>query len=247
MKCLSALLLSWVLCVAVPAQADDSLAHARRAQGLLGADVWSQLIRVENTGRSRSYPRTVNALIFELAGILWFYTDANGTQSFSTHRGRLAEDKNNLSPLLLEIDSGFTAWTAVVADERATAAALSQKGPLLNGCLIESVANLRSRVMAGAAAGRAQLLSYYVELPDGMQGHTVLTCETDDAILVIDPASPERLRKFSSRLSGDARALATRLVGRKVAKAVWVKVNDFAPPRIARYASLAVDSGSAMN
>ena len=80
----------WFLSVTVLLAGERAdLTNARSAQAILGADVWSQVIRIENTGSTKKYPRTVHALVFEVAGILWFYQDGEGTQSFSLHRGRL--------------------------------------------------------------------------------------------------------------------------------------------------------------
>src|SRR5688572_2544577 len=84
----------------VALRATDTLAQARHAQALLGPRVWSQVIRVENKTAGATYPRDLHALVFELEGVLWFYTAIDGTQSLSVYRGRLAQDKADLGPLL---------------------------------------------------------------------------------------------------------------------------------------------------
>jgi len=88
-------------------RAGDSLAHARQARALLGPAFWSCVLRIENETRGGAYAPMLHALVFEFAGRLWFYTDANGTQSFSLHRGRLAEEKADFGPLLRDIEPGF--------------------------------------------------------------------------------------------------------------------------------------------
>ena len=57
----------------------DPLDHAQRARAMLGAGIWSRVIRIENVSAGSRYPATVYALVFELSGILWFYTDIDGT------------------------------------------------------------------------------------------------------------------------------------------------------------------------
>lgn len=221
-----------------------ALTHARRAQVLLGADVWSQVIAVENKGAASRYPRTVHALVFELAGILWFYTDTDGTQSFSTYRGRLEADKANFAPLLREINRGFASWTVVAPDLTSRE---HESGRLLNGCFIESVANLRQRLAAGHDVSRPQLLSYYAGSGRHLSGHTVLTYETGAGVQVIDPVDPTHPRLYPREFACNAVALGTALVGRFVAKAVWLPVGDFAASLAARYASLTRVGDMAMN
>jgi hypothetical protein len=230
------LLALWLLCGAVSfASERNGLAHARRAQVLLGADVWSQVITVENKGTISRYPRTVHALVFELAGILWFYTDTDGTQSFSTYRGRLEADKANFAPLLREINRGFASWTVVAPDFTARE---PESERLSNGCFIESVANLRERLVTGDDVSCPQLLSYYAASGNHLAGHTVLTYETAAGVQVIDPVDPTHPRLYPREFARNAVALGTALVGRLVAKAVWLPVGDFAAALIARYPSL---------
>ena len=89
---------------------------------MLGNGTWGRLVRIENstprgfTGRS-AYPRIVYAYVFELSGILWFYTDADGTQSLSLTRGTVARDAADPGPALPgPWIRGFTGWRWV--DER---------------------------------------------------------------------------------------------------------------------------------
>ena len=193
--------------------ADDSLTHARQAQALLGPDVWSQVISVENTAPRSPYPRTLHALVFELEGMLWFYTDTDGTQSFSLQRGRLAEEKADFGPLLRDIEPGFTRWSAV---PEATGAAESPRVSLPNGCFIQSVAATRT---LGAGANHLRLLSYYVQTPSGLHGHTVLAYSVRGRLEVFDPLWPNRAQKFPETLGRDALALARAMRGSDVVRA----------------------------
>jgi hypothetical protein len=220
-----------------------SLTNARRAQALLGADVWSQVVRVENTGSTGRYGRTVHALVFELAGILWFYTDADGTQSFSTFRGRLEADKADFGPLLKEIHPGFVRWSAVPSE---AAVGSAEPGELRNGCFVESVANLRRCLALGGVLSRPQLLSYYTA---GVRiaGHTVLTFETSEGLKVIDPVNPGRPITYPRESVGSAEALAKALVGPVVKRAVWVPLGDFAATLAVRFAGGVAATASAMD
>ena len=202
-------------------RADSSLDHAREAQALLGPDVWSEVIRIENDSPSARYTRVVYALVFELADILWFYTDSEGTQSFSLYKGRLAEDKANFTPLLAALDPGFHHWRVVPG----AVAAPARGGPLPNGCLIESVVALRDRLLRGGEAVHPQLLSYYVETRNGLHGHTVLAYEAGGKIEVIDAARSSKRFTFPVAMGGDALRLARGVQGSAVAKARMLPVD----------------------
>jgi len=201
---------------------DASLADARRAQAKLGPEIWSQVIRIENDARSNRYPRVLHALVFELADILWFYTDSDGTQSLSLHRGRLAEEKSDLAPLLHAIEPGFARWSLVSDDTPVPSPA---RGELPNGCLIESVAALRSRLEHGKITQNARLLSYYIDTAEGRFGHTVLTYATERSLEVIDPERPGHAERFPISLGGDALQLARAVDSDRVAAAHWVPVS----------------------
>ena len=195
--------------------ADDSLKHVQQAQTLLGAEVWSQIVRIENSHRASRYPRELHALVFELADILWFYSPVNGTQSFSLHRGRLAQEKADFAPLLRDIDRGFTRWTVVENVPVAAGARVS----FPNGCFIESVVALRDRRNDGREIVRPQLLSFYTGPGNGDQGHTVLAYETADRVEVIDSAQAGRALSFPMALARDAIKLAQAVLGHRVAQA----------------------------
>lgn len=195
-------------------RADESLLHARRAQTLLGSDIWSQVIRIENRARQSRYPRQLHALVFELAGILWFYTETDGTQSFSLHRGRLEQEKADFAPLLRDIEPGFATWRVVDAGAEAI-----EPGILPNGCFIESVGALRARLVAGEPVENPQLLSYYAQTAGGVNGHTVLTYRIAGEVEVIDSAQADKVFRFPAALAADPVALARALEGPGVATA----------------------------
>jgi len=219
-----AAILACAACAQGPAGPGSGLADARAAQAMLGGASWSRVLRIENKGRRGPYPKIVYALAFELAGILWFYTDADGTQSLSLRRGRLAEDEADLGPLLRAIDPGFAAWEPVDGAAAAAAAAAAGSGaprpdPLPNGCFIDSVAALRRLGFGGERADRPRLLSYYADTPSGRLGHTVLVYSTGDGSRAIDPDLSDRPIRLPAGLEGDPRALARYLRGGEVAAA----------------------------
>jgi hypothetical protein len=213
--------LAWLfLAVAVAGcGADRSLEQARRARDLLGPGGWAQVIRIENAATRSPYPRELHALVFELAGLLWFYTPVDGTQSFSLHRGRLAEEKADFAPLLRDIEPGFARWT-VVDDGQAERAPVAFSGPLRNGCFIESCARLRRLVEEGAEIGGPRLLMYYHSSDGGPRGgHTVLAYEEAGALRVYDPDRPRARLAFAAGLGADPRRLADAVQGQTVAAA----------------------------
>ena len=79
---------------------------------------WSRVVRIENSAPAGflhrgAYPRVVYATVFEVSGILWFYTDTDGTQSLSLTTNTAARDEASPGALFLAIDRGFTRWSWV--------------------------------------------------------------------------------------------------------------------------------------
>ncbi|HEY1793505.1 MAG TPA: hypothetical protein VGG34_11355 [Opitutaceae bacterium] len=198
----------------------DPLGNARRAEEMLGPGVWTRLIRVTNTNPGRPYPARVHALVFELSGILWFYTDTDGTQSLSTHLGTLERDKADFSPLLPAIDRGFASWRAEDPGR-----APPGEGRIPNGCFIESVSLLRRRLEAGGQASRPRLLSYYVRVAGRVRGHTVLQFMTDSGPMVLDPDAPARPVPITPADVDDAESCVGCLRG-DVFRARWLPLGD---------------------
>jgi hypothetical protein len=200
----------------------DPLENARSAEALLGLGTWTRVIRIENSDKASRYPATVYALVFELSGILWFYTDMDGTQSLSTHRGTAERDKADIGPLLLAIDAGFRIWEPLAPG----AAPGLSKGRIPNGCFIESVALLRRRLESGLTALNPQLLSYYVNRPDGVHGHTILQFGTDDGLMILDPDRPNRPVRIRPRMVDDAGSCVACVRG-DVARARFIPIEGW--------------------
>ena len=200
-----------------------SLVNARRAQLALGPEIWSEVVRIEGGAHSGRLPKSRHALVFEVAGILWFYTDSEGTQSLSLQLGRVEADKLNLAPLLHQIEPELVAWQIV---PESALPVTTQGGHLPKGCFIESLAALRLRRERGEIALNARLLSIYFDPDAGLPGHTVLVYGTEQGLEIIDPNYPKQAQHFPVGLADDARALARALVNSTVAQARWVPVDS---------------------
>ena len=203
------------------ARADASLDHARAARARLGSGVWSRIVRIENTATRSRYPRELHALVFEVGGLLWFYCDADGTQSFSTHYRQLAAEKADFAPLLRAIEPGFTRF-AVVADD--PAAPPPPRAELPNGCFIDSYAALRDLLARGELIASARLLMVYYRIGGSLRGHTVLAYDTPGGSYVMDPTPPDHTaQRVPPARAGDAVAVAQEARPElAIARARWV-------------------------
>jgi hypothetical protein len=191
------------------------------ARSMLGGDMWARLVRIDNSRphsilKRGPYPRTVYALVFELSGVLWFYTDTDGTQSLSLTRGTVARDEADPGPLFRAIDPGFTAWSWI---EAPAGPRNPSKPKPRNACFEESVAALNRRISAGGEAVSPRLLSYYVDTPTGRLGHTVLLFATAGGMWAIDAEESDRPVVLPSDLGGDPRLVSAFLRGGPVAAA----------------------------
>jgi hypothetical protein len=201
-------------------QENTSMLYARQAAAMLGPTLWKQVLRVHNTSKESRYPKSFGAVVFEMGGILWFYTATDGTQSLSIRLGRAKEDEQDLGPLLSNLDAGFTHWEA---DSGAHSPGEKSSIPP-NACFIQSVALLRSSLSLGIRVERARLLSYYVSYPTGLRGHTVLFLETDKGPTVIDPLMQRRPLHVRGADTGDPKCVAY-CIRHDVALARWVPIS----------------------
>jgi len=199
-----------------------SVDTARQARTELGAGIWARVLRIENTNPRSRYPATVYATVFEFAGLLWFYTDTDGTQSFSLRRGHLDEEKADFRPLLRDIEPGFTGFEVLPDFGPQFAAARRQ---LPNGCFIDSVAALQARLARGERMTGAALLSYYIKVAGQIHGHTVLAYESPAGLVVIDPAQgPTPMPVSQGSLASEPLRIAHAVDPRGVVRASWVPV-----------------------
>lgn len=168
-----------------------SFESAVQARQMLGSDKWSQAIRIVNTNPESRYPSTVYATVFEYAGILWFYTDSEGTQPLYVSQRRIARHKANLQDLLRTIDVGFESYVSLP-----TAGSSVQTYPKLkNGCVVESIYSFDLLRAESRPVNKAKLLLYTSRTVDGLvakgdaAGHCVLVFETPEGRYFIDPSN----------------------------------------------------------
>jgi hypothetical protein len=217
-----------LLCLSVAAPAFSSvissngLADAQAARSLLGNDVWARVVRIENSGpqsgwKRSAYPRVVYALVFELSGILWFYTDSDGTQSLSLTRGTAARDASDPGPLFRAIDRNFASWSWI--DQPKASDEVFPHGTPPNACFVESVAFLLRRMEAGEETVHPELLSYYVKTATALYGHTVLIFGMERGLVAVDPDVSPRPVELPPRLWTDPLALSAFLRGGRVSAA----------------------------
>lgn len=220
-----------------PAALSDALA----ARAMLGTDVWARVVRIENARprgawRRGVYPKTVYGLVFELSGILWFYTDTDGTQSLSLTTGTLGRDRADPGRLFLALDPGFRAWGWL--DDAPPSRAPSRGRPP-NACFVESVEALKRRISAGGDARSPQLLSYYVDTSAGRLGHTVLLFGTAVGLSAIDAESSDRPVSLPADLGADLRTVAAYLRGGPVSAARAIPILCARQPVAGQWAFLA--------
>lgn len=192
---------------------------------MLGGLTWSRLVRIENTAARSAYPAVVDALIFEEAGLLWFYTPTDGTQSLSLHVNRLAEEKAHLAPLLQAIDPGFVRFE--IRPDAPVGLVPIKPAPLSNGCFVECLAALRGRVLRGEHVERPRLFSCYTLTAAGLRGHTVLTYETSRGFFLLDPSRSSHPRLVRFNPDDNPMSLAEVAVpGAKIVKTRWLAVGS---------------------
>ena len=199
----------------------DGLDDARGARALLSPETWARIVKIDNSHpkgawRSNVYPKTVYALVFELSGALWLYTDAEGTQSLSRTLGTLARDEADPGPLLRAIEPGIGTWEWV--DEPSGPPAKQSANPP-KACVEESLQALSRRIAQGGETISPRLLFYYVDTPVGRLGHTVLVFRTAKGLSAIDPQVSARAVIVPSDLGTDLRSIAEYLRGAPVASA----------------------------
>ncbi|HKB88903.1 MAG TPA: hypothetical protein VKC60_00155 [Opitutaceae bacterium] len=189
-----------------------SLESAQQANALLRADTWSRVLRIENSRSHSHYPRIVYATVFEFEDILWFYTDADGTQSLSLKRDRLEEDKSDLGPLLLAIEPGFTRFE-VLSGENAEPK-LQSFAMLVNGCFIQALHASNELRHQGMPLLSAELVTFYrrvAGLAGSVIGHTFLAFQTTDGWYFFDPTTQQHPEKLGERIrANDALVIAQR-------------------------------------
>ena len=201
--------LSWysVALLAAASLRADLPDAARQAQAMIGHDRWSRVLRIESVRPGSARPVVVHALVFELEDRLWYYAAGSGTESLSLYRGRLAQDKADLGPLLHEVVPSMVRFDVLEPAPAAPAAGLP-RGGLPNGCFIESVAYWQRLVDTGQGPDEARLVSYYGPPAGNVPGHTVLYFARGEQRYYYDAHGSAVPRPIPGRVPAGALAIA---------------------------------------
>jgi hypothetical protein len=205
-------LLALALFAASPAAAHTSPEPALQAQDMLGREIWSRVVKLENYNRHSRYPATVYATIFEFDDVLWFYT-SSGTQPLSRSRNRVDQYKQNLLPLFRSIDRGFSSFE-FVAGGQDEPTGLAQ---LENGCVIESIFTLGKLRASGTEVKKANLLLYSTtrnsrrSVGGSPAGHAVLVFETPEGRFFVDPPEIHVVKPLAETAQWDPSILAREI------------------------------------
>jgi hypothetical protein len=184
-----------------------TLETAFQARATLGPDIWSRVLRIENdnAGRDSRYPAEFHGLVVAFEGILWLYTELDGTQSISLYAGRLEQDQADLGPLLRAIEPGLARFEDVT--DRQPFGIVAQPPPY--HCFLLAVAHWQKLQHEANPPTRARLLAFYPARQ--RQGHMVLEYWRDGRRYVFDPAHPVKDRELSLRLAEDPLKVARSL------------------------------------
>lgn len=196
----------------------DSRESAFFARVLMGPETWSRVLLIENEAPTQRYPARFHALVFEFEGMLWFYTESDGTQGLSREAGRLGEEKRQVLALVRALHPGFARVTDAASDEPPLYTLLDNKLP--RGCFLYCLLNWR-RLEGVSHPSAGQLLTYYLNTPEGRRGHTVLLYRYGKRHFLYDPADTELERPLPAPPPEDPLEAAT-LLGRRSAALIPV-------------------------
>lgn len=184
-----------LLLLTAPAYA-GSRESAFLAHDLLGPEVWSRVVRIENqvpvpdpsaqsaSAPAEPYPAEFYGLVIAYADILWFYTEFDGTQNLSSRRGQLAADRARLDDLLREVDPRLLSVTEET--ERPLRSALPETLP--NACFVSCLKHWQALLQAGHPPRQARLIACYP--PHSRSGHMILVYRLGMQRFVFDPDRP---------------------------------------------------------
>lgn len=156
------------------------------AQKLLGPEVWSRVVKIERAPLENSNrPAEYHGLVIAFADILWFYTEFDGTQNLSSHRGQLAADKANLAALLREADPAIVGFTEVLEPPPAR----DLPAMLPNACFVACLKHWEALLQSGYPPKKARLIACFPT--DDRKGHMLLEYRRGLSRVVFDPDRPD--------------------------------------------------------
>lgn len=172
----------------VPPLFATSRESAFLAQKLLGPHVWSRVVRIESEpGEHRRYPAEFHGLVIAFADILWFYTEYDGTQNLSFHRGQLEADKANLGELLRAVDPAMIRFSV----ETEPPPAWDLPAMLPNACFVACVKHWEMLLQSGYPPKKARLIACFPPNAD-QTGHMILEYRRGLSRVVFDPDRPDQ-------------------------------------------------------
>lgn len=221
-------------CLALPAFA-GSRESAFRAQELAGPGVWSRVIKITNAAPAETsrLPAEFYGLVVVFADIVWLYTEFDGTQNLSSHRGRTAQDVARLGELLREVDPHWVGYEVVT--EPPLFAEMPASPP--NSCFPACVAQWQKLLRAKRPPKEARLIACFA--PGRLSGHMLLEFRKGWSRYVYDPESSQEPIRLKWRTGRDPLAVANAVVaarwGTPPARTAIVEIAPaprFSPPRI---------------
>lgn len=156
---------------------------AFRAQQLAGPGVWSQVIKIKNATpvEISRLPPEFYGLVVVFADIVWLYTEFDGTQNLSLHRGQTATDVSNLGALLRAVDPSWVGFEVVTQPPLPAELPLSPP----NSCFPACVAQWQELQRAKRPPKEARLIACYA--PGRITGHMLLEFKKGWSRYVYDP------------------------------------------------------------
>ncbi len=222
------------LLLAVPALA-GSRESACRARELIGPNVWSRVVHIENEPVEGSrYPAEFYGLVVEFADVLWLYTEFDGTQNLSDQRGRVAADKTNLGALLRAVDPALRSYTI----EPDATEPLGEAVIPPNGCFIACLVRWGELRQAYNPPNpkHARLIACFPPTAT-TAGHMLLEYRRGLSRFIFDPDQPEKVIRLPWFSTDEALAIAGRVLKERWPEPpVRATSLDLTPPR--RRASL---------
>ncbi len=198
-------------------QASGDIEHVLKARSLLGADLWSKVLKIQETSRTN---QVSYALVFEFNRVLWYYSPLEGTRSLSHRIGRAVEDKQRVLDLVKSLFPKLLLVESIDIPQLSKPAG----GSIPNGCFISSIAALRDRASQLGNDCEAFLFSYYWRPKSLLVGHTVLLLKSARESLVVDlsrawpmemsvePSLAQNPKALAETIDPDIKVLETRLL-----------------------------------
>lgn len=218
--------------VSLSASSRDS---AYLAQRIIGPKLWSQVVQIENPGATPDgrYPAEFHGLVIAFGDVLWLYTEYDGTQNLSSHRGQVAVDDASLETMLRAINPG---WSLGKDTAEPPPAGLSPTVVPPNGCFLACLVVWQILEQSKQPPKEARLIACYA--PDRTTGHMLLQYRWGPRRYVFDPGQPDKAIPLRYGMGDDALLIARTILGERWAvppeRAVPLDLVGGSPRRVSR-------------